>query len=494
MKYSWRLVLAFTALLAALAGCGGDSPPAFGGDGGLDGGGDADGDVDGDADGDTDSDADVPDADGDGLSDDFEDELGTDPDDEDSDGDGASDLVEWMAGTDPLDPDDNPEANGDVWFLMPFDEDPEPQDATLAFDSILQRADLFILMDTSGSMAAPIGVLQTAMTDEIIADTSLLVPDLWFGLGAFEDYPLSPYGADGNNPFELSQRTTDDAEAMQAAADALVAYSGADYPESQVPALWATATGGALGDYVPAQDACETGEIGYPCFRRGALPIIVMVTDNHFHGDYDGNDAYTTLDPPAPTWEEMADALNDIHARVPSVYLNDGETDCNELALATRTVDAELNPVTIAETGGWPTLGTSIVAAVTAVVDEVPYGRVVGVPLDDDSDEVDAVLAFIARVEPDTDGGFEDPDDPGIFCVGGLDTFDDGDDGNPDGFADLPPGTKVCFDVIAMVNETVPADDEPMVYEAFIDVMADEVTLLDSRTIFFLVPPVSAVE
>jgi hypothetical protein len=54
----------------------------------------------------------VGDADGDGLSDEEEADLGTDPADADRDGDGVSDGAEVDAGTDPLDPNDAPGAGG----------------------------------------------------------------------------------------------------------------------------------------------------------------------------------------------------------------------------------------------------------------------------------------------------------------------------------------------------------------------------------------------
>ncbi|MBW2277247.1 MAG: VWA domain-containing protein [Deltaproteobacteria bacterium] len=493
------LVAVLSTGLPLLAfGCG-NSPPAAP-DSGMDGDTDTDSDSDSDTDTDSDSDSDsdsdtgIPDGDGDGLADDFEDELGTDPEDEDSDGDGASDLVEWVAGTDPLDPEDNPANNGDFYFLMPFQDDPDPEVGTLAFGSELGRADLYILMDTSGSMGTPITELQAAMTDTIVAGAAALIPDLWFGLGNFEDYPVSPHGAVDNVPFALAQRTTDDAAALQTAVDTLVAYNGGDYPESQVPALWATATGGALEGYVEAQDACVGTEVGYPCFRRGALPIIVMVTDNEFHNDYDDNAPYTVIDPPAPTWDETLAALRGIHAKVPSVFLDNGsvaagEADCNQLALETGTVDADDAPITLSEGASWATLGESIVSLVTSVTVDVPYGQVTATAFDDDADEVDAVAAFIERIEADEDGGEEDPDNPGVFCLGGLATTDLGDDGHPDAFVGLLPGTTICFDVVPKTNETVDEQPEPMVYPALIDVIADEVTLLDSRTVLFLVPP-----
>ena len=81
----WYLVLLVVATAGlALAGC------EAGGGGG----------------GDDDDDVGLPDADADGLADEFEDEVGTDPAAEDSDGDGYLDGDEWSAFTDPLNADD----------------------------------------------------------------------------------------------------------------------------------------------------------------------------------------------------------------------------------------------------------------------------------------------------------------------------------------------------------------------------------------------------
>jgi hypothetical protein len=54
------------------------------------------------------SDPDNPDTDGDGLIDGEEVFLGTDPTNPDTDGDGFDDLVEAQSGTSPLDPEDHP--------------------------------------------------------------------------------------------------------------------------------------------------------------------------------------------------------------------------------------------------------------------------------------------------------------------------------------------------------------------------------------------------
>jgi hypothetical protein len=81
-----------------------------------------------------------------------------------------------------------------------------------------------------------------------------------------------------------------------------------------------------------------------------------------------------------------------------------------------------------------------------------------------------------------------------VFCVGSLDVIDDDDDTVPDAFEDVLPGTSICFDVFPKVNTAVPHDDEPVVYPMFIDVVGDEVTVLDTRHVFFVVPPEEPIE
>ena len=52
------------------------------------------------------------------------------------------------------------------------------------------------------------------------------------------------------------------------------------------------------------------------------------------------------------------------------------------------------------------------------------------------------------------------------------------------------PGTPVCWKLVPKSNTTVPASDEPQLYRARVDVYGDGVTILDTRDVFFVVPPV----
>jgi len=464
---------------------------------------DSDGDTDADSDSDSDSDADTStnpadDNDNDGLSNGFEEENGTDPNDEDSDDDGVSDLIEWVAGTDPLDPDSNPGAEGNFYFVEPYMQDPDPPEDTLVFSTELKKADLFIMMDTTGSMGSAITNLKNDMSSIIIPEVAAVVPDIWFAVGRFDDYPYGSYGYGTDVPFALLQRTTDDPVTAQNAVNMLSTNSGGDMEESHVPALWATATGDALGTYVPAQTECEPDEIGYPCFRDGAVPIILMVTDAPFHNAYGDYMPYVGITPEPPDWGEAVVALNDIHAKVPSVWVDYGWSTtvldhCNQMAWDTGTQDSFGDPLVFSVDSTGSGLGDQVVEAITMLASDVPFSSIDAEPRDDTSDSVDATI-FIDHIEPNLEGGVEDPLNPGQICVGGLPTADDNDDDVPDKFIDVLPGTPVCFDIYPAMNETVEETAEPQVFLAYIDVLGDAFTVLDTREVYFLVPPSTPLE
>jgi hypothetical protein len=109
---------------------------------------------------------------------------------------------------------------------------------------------------------------------------------------------------------------------------------------------------------------------------------------------------------------------------------------------------------------------------------------------DDETDGEDAT-ALIERVSPNTEGGIEDPLNPGVFCAGGLATADDDSDSIPDRFVDLPADTTVCFDVVAAFNSTITPQTNPKhyYYRAYLEVIADADPVVDTREVYFLVFP-----
>ncbi len=102
-------------------------------------------------------------------------------------------------------------------------------------------------------------------------------------------------------------------------------------------------------------------------------------------------------------------------------------------------------------------------------------------PKDDPSDAVDAVASFVEKIEANPNAGAP--------CGVGLTATDTDGDALLDTFENVNPGTRVCFDVIPKKNLVVMPTTEPQIFRAEIVVMGDNVTNLDTRSIYFLVPP-----
>jgi hypothetical protein len=78
----------------------------------------------------------------------------------------------------------------------------------------------------------------------------------------------------------------------------------------------------------------------------------------------------------------------------------------------------------------------------------------------------------------------------GGSCSTGWTVTDGDSDGHDDTFLQVSPGNPVCWDIHVKDNYTVPATEHPQVFTATIDVWGNGVTQVDTRTVYFLVPPV----
>ncbi|MBN8615194.1 MAG: hypothetical protein J0L92_31650 [Deltaproteobacteria bacterium] len=460
-----------------------------------------------DTDGDTFPDFRDTDSDGDGLSDEAERGYGTSPTTPDTDGDGVSDLIEIGAGTSPTDGSVSPRTRGDFVFLVPFMQPPDPLRDTLQFSTNLQRADVYFMMDNTGSMGGTIANLQAGLTGTVIPAITTGIPEAWFGVGGFDDFPLGGFGNAGcgsdtagithDMAFFQYQTMTASATEAQTAVNRYRTNCGADGPESGVAALYALATRDTLGGYArfpgAAAPACAAGFRGAACFRPDAVPIIIVMTDVDQHNRPGCSCNYSTAVPlvagsRGPSWAATITALRGLNARVVGVNTSGGrpflEQLVNETTIASGAPGAAATYVLDA-------FGGSGLSA--TVVDLVR--RAAAVPLDvsaqavdlaDAGETVDAVTAFVDHLEPNAAGA------PGLTCTGGFGTSDyAGIDGDSfaDTFLDVTPGVPVCFDIIPRMNDSVPATLVPQVFRAQINVIGDGFTPLDDRVVYFLVPP-----
>lgn len=143
------------------------------------------------------------------------------------------------------------------------------------------RADVFFLVDTSGSMGGIINSVKNNASSILGSTTGF--GDVAWGVGSYEDYPRSPWGSSGDEPWRLNQAITTSSADVQAGINALVLGGGNDTPESNLHAL--------------SQAAAEAG------WRAGAQKFVV------WFGDARGHDPETTSGYPGPTLTQTIDTL-----------------------------------------------------------------------------------------------------------------------------------------------------------------------------------------
>jgi len=442
-----------------------------------------------------------PDSDNDGLSDADERRFGTNRTNADTDGDGVTDLVEIGAcpegdatcAGDATNPDSSPRTRGDFVFFEPYMMPPDPPEDTLVFSTNLQVADVYFLMDTTASMGSSITSLRSSIAT-FIPRVRMEIPNVWVGIGDYRDYPVSPYGSSGDFAYRNYQSVTNDEAAAASATSRYSPAGGNDGAESLVPALWSIATGTRLGGTsgMPATGAgegtnCPAGTFGYPCFRSGAVPIVVAITDIYTHNGPGGAFAYNngSIGATTPTWDQTIAELTARNIRVIGVGQGTGgQANLQALATATGAVDGAGAPLYSTASGS---IGDVVLNQIRTLANSTPLDISV-VFEDDPSDAVDSFAAFVDHLVVNNDGG----DVMGRTC-----TVFPGDrlrDTNGDTYADaidnVTPGNPVCFDIVVKQNDTVMPTSSPQVFRGTIRVIGDGFTELDRRDVFFLVPPV----
>jgi hypothetical protein len=418
------------------------------------------------------------DSDNDGLPDGEEALVrGSNPLDADSDDDGFDDLSEVALGTDPMDPASVPPPDT-FYFVLPFEDPTGPKTQDFSFETTLIMADVFFLIDTTGSMGEEIANLLTGLTGVVIPGVLASIPDVALGVARFEDFPVTPYGEPGNRVYELEQQMTTDYARVYDAISALRVFRGGDIPESGVPGLYAAASGEAIGIYsapfISDPATPGTGRIGGVGFRADSLPIFVVITDAPFHNDLGGNDLYeaSRLNPGTPNimYPQALASLLTIGARVIGVASPGGREDLEDIATDTGTVDTAGTPIVFDVGADGSGLSTGLVAAIADLASGTPQD--VDTLLEDDPlDAVDATL-FIESVTPLS----ADPPAPTGFERMDATTF-----------YGVIPGTMVTFRVTAF-NDFVEHGPTSQVFRCLLVVRGNGVARLDEHDVIIVVP------
>jgi hypothetical protein len=226
-------------------------------------------------------------------------------------------------------------------------------------------ADVLFLVDVTGSMSEEIYQIQTRLRDTIIPGLAAEIADVRFAVASFGDFAYGGYGSSGDTPFTMLQPITSSVTSAQNAVNLLRATGGGDGPESQTEGLFQSATGAGLAGWVPPRSGCAAGTIGYPCFRSGATPIILLFTDWSFHNGPGGSEPYIGI-PGAHTYAQAVAQLNAINARVLGLMSGGAfaRADLEQIARDTGALASDGSPIVFDIGYDGSSLGTDVVRAV----------------------------------------------------------------------------------------------------------------------------------
>ncbi len=210
----------------------------------------------------------------------------------------------------------------DFFFQLPYLG--PAQNQPLQFSTNIQSLDSFFAVDTTSSMTNSIVALRDSLQNTIIPGVkAAAAKDAWFGVGAVEDFPANnngtpncsqnPGGPDDQAFILLNGMSSDLALTQSNVGKLLVGGTrtrgcGADIAEGHMEAMYQVATG--KGNIVAGVSniPANTSGIGGVGFRKGALPIVTLITDALFHTKGEGGQCRQT-DTGGVTFTENPDYL-----------------------------------------------------------------------------------------------------------------------------------------------------------------------------------------
>jgi hypothetical protein len=219
---------------------------------------------------------------------------------------------------------------------------------------------------------------------------------------------------------------------------------------------------------------------GYPCFRPGALPIVLLFGDNAFHNGPQPPPADYPYDFGGPSYASTVAALNDIGARVIGVFSGGMwgamyRLDYETTARDTGAVMGDGTPLVFDIPEDGTGLSDTVVDGVASLVGGTPQDvnttteNVPGNP-----DEFDATL-FIKSIVPIE--GYRDGVAGTGYASKDMTTF-----------YQVIPGTLVDFG-IDFHNDVRPPAATAQIFVANIVVLGNGVARLDERRAYIVVPP-----
>lgn len=374
------------------------------------------------------------------------------------------------------------EDRGPGCFTMHFNASPEPTDEEIHSSPHIRAVDVYLLADRSGSMSDEVSNVISNLSSvhaELVCPPEgsgtpgQCIEDLWWGSGTigFSGADGEPYGHHSDlqsNPTTAANAivTTEPSgccdEATRLAAFSAVSGEGSSATECSVDDPY-SARSTCIGSPVGAEG------FGYGCFRPESHPVIVVLTDEAPSNNLD-----------CPSTSFTAGALVDESTFFAAVLGDSPDAqarpDLEALSQASGSLDSAGQPL-VFDGGGAQAASALLTAIESAALDNRINAS--AQIIDDPSDGVDVVEAFIDRIETVQSGTF--------LCTDGLAETDTNGDGHADTFVSILQGTPVCFRLVLKNNTTIAAGAVPQVYRATLKTFAGR-HALETRPLRFVVP------
>lgn len=357
----------------------------------------------------------------------------------------------------------------------------------------LTVADVFFLIDRTGSMDGEIDNIKRNLQNTIVPQVVAAINDVQFGVASYADFPIGGYGDRMDIPFTLVAPVDRSISNVQGALNSVVAGGGGDNPEAMVEALYQVATGAGYLPWISARSPCAgPGRTGYACFRREAQPIIVLIADAPSHnGPSLGprETAYTDatfLRPPScpatlpacaaargpHTYAEARTALLGANARVIGISSGSagltGAQDMQAIARDTATVTATGAPLVININSDGSDLDSRVVSAIRTFTQQVRFNASARVI---DLDPARPASSIVAAVRPAT------ADPAGNVQRSGATTF-----------YGVVPGTRLTF-TLELISP-LPRTNVEQRFPARVQFLGDGRANLGWRDIEIVIPAV----
>ncbi len=378
----------------------------------------------------------------------------------DVDGDGFSDLAEKAVGSLVCDKEEGvTDVEGiEFYFELPYGE-PEKTDV-LVFTPTVKKADIFLNIDTTGSMDGELYNLKHSLSSTIIPETRAKITDSAFGIAQFRDE---------NEPSMIQINPSTDLLTVQQSVNTLVAEYGGDGPEA---------------GYFSLDKLIDNG-----IWRLDTIPIAVHITDavSHERGITDKSSVLTALQTKGV---KVLTVLSDGGYETAAA-----ETQLTELSDQTGAVVPEcagagrttlLYEISADGTG----LDDAVVNGIDAMVKYALFD-VYTLPADDGDTGTPDTSCFLKKIESLEYVGADDCAQTATPASFNSSSYNNGFENFSTGTSSASvPGSKLKFTVHAQNDTCVEPTDRAQAFSADIHIV-DAVTgsYLDTQKVTIIVPP-----